>query len=126
MHNRIEFDEEIEIGYINIFNKNYHYEIEETEELEVNAFLNLDIDRKQKIVGIEVFEEEALRLKGAKGEKEIFKETSNGYSFRIANKEVLSKYSFNGLDFCFSKEDYTGFIGLDIVDVEKYPADYVL
>ncbi|NBJ71712.1 MULTISPECIES: DUF2283 domain-containing protein [Clostridia] len=125
MFDRIEYDEEVEIGYIHIFNDQYKYKIEETEELEVNEFLALDVDQEQRIIGIEVFDEEGIRLKELRGKKEIFKETTNGYSFRASDKPVLSKFSYNGIDFCFAQKNYTEFVGLDIVDKEKYPLEYL-
>ncbi|WAA12077.1 DUF2283 domain-containing protein [Fervidibacillus halotolerans] len=121
MGKRISFDHESGFGYIYVFTKKYKYTIEETEELEVNPFISLDIDTEGKIVGLELFGEEALGLKNLVKEKNIYTKNEHKYSFRMNEKEVVSKYHFLGIDFLFSKEDYKGFIGFDIIDLERYP-----
>lgn len=125
MNERIEFDSEVEIGYIYIVNKNYKTEIKETEELEVNEFISMDIDKEGIIVGLEIFEEEAIALKNLKGQSDIFKKIKDGYAFSISDKEILSSYQFNGLEFCFAKQDYTELIGINIIDLDKYPVRYI-
>lgn len=118
---RINFDEELELGYIYIFPKKYKYKIEETEELEVNPFISLDIDNEKKIVGLELFGEEVQGLKNVVSEDNKYTKTPNKYSFRINEKEVVSKYTFLGIEFCFSEDDYKSFVGFDIIDLKKYP-----
>ncbi|WP_200411474.1 DUF2283 domain-containing protein [Virgibacillus salexigens] len=127
MGRRIEFDDDVKIGYVYIVNKKYKYKIDETEELEVNPFLNVDIDKNGIIIGIELFEEEALGLKEIlNNKKRMFIESPEGYSFRMSQKEVRSKFVFRGLRFCFSNVGYKGLIGIDIIVPENYPAKYIL
>lgn len=123
---RINYDKEVDIGYFYVFSKKYKYTIEETEELEVNPFLSLDIDEKKAIVGIELFGEEASEIKNLVNEEHTYTKKASGISLRINEKEVTSKYSFLGIDFCFARDDYKGFVGFDVVDNEKYPEDKLI
>lgn len=126
MNERIEFDSEVEIGYIYIVNKNYKTEIKETEELEVNEFISMDIDKNDIVVGLEVFNEEAIILKNFREKQNLFIKTDKGYSFKFSKKEVSSRYEYNGLEFCFAQDNYTEFIGINVIDLDKYQPKFII
>ncbi|WP_210367340.1 DUF2283 domain-containing protein [Bacillus sp. REN3] len=121
MNKRISFDNETKLGYIYVFEKKGKYLIEETEELEVNPFISLDIDKEKRIVGLELFGEEAKTLLNFNKDS-FYTKNDSGPTFMISeNKKSLSKYSFLGIEFLFTKPDYKGFNGYNIIDLVKYP-----
>lgn len=126
MSNRINFDNESNLGYIYVFNKKVKYSIEETEELEVNPFISLDVDKEQRVVGLELFGQEATKLENYNYDQ-IYSKRDNAYLFMIdKDKKSLSTYSFLGLEFLFTEPDYKGFNGYQIVDTTKYSETEIL
>ncbi|WP_458110099.1 DUF2283 domain-containing protein [Bacillus zhangzhouensis] len=119
MKNRITFDKAANFRYIYVFNKKYKYQIKETEELEANELIALDIDRENKIVGLEVFGEEAIYIKNNEI-SQMYKQIDGSYYFLLVDKPVKSSSIFLGIEFLFENEDYTNFIGYKILDIEKY------
>ncbi|QGX67010.1 DUF2283 domain-containing protein [Bacillus sp. ms-22] len=125
MKNRITFDKAANFGYIYVFNKKYKYKIKETEELEANELIALDIDRENKIVGLEIFGEEAIYIKNNEI-SQMYKQIDDSYYFLLVDKPVKSSSTFLGIEFLFENEDYTNFIGYKILDNEKYKKELLI
>ncbi|AQX56651.1 DUF2283 domain-containing protein (plasmid) [Priestia flexa] len=121
MIKRIDFNKEVEIGYIQVIKEIKAGMAHDTEELEVNSYINLDLDKENRIIGLEIFRDEANVLKNAPSKDDIYIKNGNMYSLRLNDNEVVSRYSYLGIEFCFSEENYRGFIGFDILDITKYP-----
>jgi len=120
MEPRITYDNEAKLAYLYIFPADFPYDIECTEELEVNEFLVLDIDHHERIVGIEFFGPAAHQLSKLAGAEKIYKKNGNTFSFRLSEQEVKNKFQYKGINFCFSDKEFEHFIGFDIVDLNKY------
>ncbi|MGD6793140.1 DUF2283 domain-containing protein [Metabacillus indicus] len=120
MKAKVSYDSEADMGYIYL-NANKNSSIKSTEELEVNPFISIDIDMKKTIEGIELAEDEAAGLRDLlyKGETYTktdhpYLKTGHGFSLRISEKAVKSRYRNSGITFCFAEEEYTGFVGFDL------------
>ncbi|KYG29603.1 SRPBCC family protein [Alkalihalobacillus trypoxylicola] len=120
MKDRISYDQEHHLGFIHLFSSEFDYEFEKTEELEVNPLINIDLDTIGRIVGIELFENPAKKLKEV-SKTNLYIYADNKYSFRLSNEEVANIYKIAGIEFCFADEDFNEFIGFDIVDLSLYP-----
>ncbi|ASV67491.1 MULTISPECIES: DUF2283 domain-containing protein [Cytobacillus] len=121
MIKRIEFNKEVKIGYIQVIKEIKAGMVHETDELKVNPYINLDLDKDNRIIGLEIFRDEANALKNASSKDNFYLKRDNMYSLRLNDNEVASRYSYLGLEFCFSEENHRGFIGFDILDISKYP-----
>ncbi|WP_353853734.1 DUF2283 domain-containing protein [Bacillus sp. Bos-x628] len=124
MKKRITFDKTADIGYIYVFNKDYKYTIKETEDLEANDLIALDIDKNNNIVGLEVFGDEAIYIKNNEL-SQMYKQIDDSYYFLLVDKPVKSSSIFLGIEFLFENEDYTNFIGYKILDNEKYKKEFL-
>jgi hypothetical protein len=96
-----------------------------TAELAVNSLLNLDFGGKQRLIGIEFFNEEANRLRDLAGQKHVFRVVQNKeheyFSFRVSDEIRNSSYHLNqAVTFHFCKPNYKGFLGIDIYRTEDY------
>lgn len=120
MKPRITYDIESKLAYLYTLSSTAQYKIQLTDELEVNEYLELDIDEQDRVVGIEVFGPIALELSKLAGFTQIYTKDGGIYSFRLNKQEVNQKFHYKGIDFCFSDEKFESFVGLDIVDLNKY------
>lgn len=125
MKAKVSYDINADMGYIYL-SANKNISIKSTEELEVNPFISLDIDKEETITGIELAGDEAaeLRVLLYKGESYTkadhpYSETGHGFSLRISEKAVKSRYRVSGITLCFSEEEYIGFVGFDLDVPEK-------
>ncbi|KAB2442528.1 DUF2283 domain-containing protein [Bacillus luti] len=128
MKKLITYDPEIQMAYLYIIPFTSHIEVESTEELEENPKLNVDIDQFDRIVGIEFFGENALKLKELTNRSTIYKKkTSNDkeciYSFRVSRDNPLQKVVFHHVVFYFSDNQYEDFVGFDIIKPSLYGYD---
>ena len=128
MKKLITYDPESQMAYLYIIPFTAHIEIESTEELEENPKLNVDIDQFDRIVGIEFFGENALKLKELTNRSTIYKKkTSNDkeyiYSFRVSQDNPLQKVVFHHVIFYFADNQYEDFIGFDIIKPSLYGYD---
>ncbi|MDX8290412.1 DUF2283 domain-containing protein [Metabacillus indicus] len=120
MKAKLSYDSEADMGYVYL-NANKEISIDLTEELEVNAFISIDIDKKKTIEGIELSADEAAGLRDLlyKGETYTktdhpYLKTGHGFSLRISEKVVKSRYRVSEVTFCFAEDEYKGFIGIDL------------
>lgn len=91
-----------------------------TIELEVNEYLELDIDEVGRIIGIEFFRPVISKLSKKAGSTKFYKKNGEKFSFRLTEKDIKSKFNFKGIDFCFADNDFQEFVGFDVVDIKKY------
>lgn len=120
---RMTYDQEAEMGYLYLFPETFTPVIEETDELEENAFLDVDVDQEGRIIGIEFFDEEANVIRDVLADAFLYEEQADRFSLRLRNMVPKSSCHFQGVTFHFAETDHTGFIGLDILDLERYPVD---
>ncbi|MGX9292359.1 DUF2283 domain-containing protein [Bacillus sp. A015] len=113
MKRKITYDQTIDIGYIYITPPAENVKINETIELDINECVNVDIDQKDRVAGLELFAEEAEVLRHAPVHEDE-------YSLRFTDQDVLSTYHLSGIEFQFSTPDHKGLIGFQIVDPLKY------
>lgn len=119
MKAKMSYDSEADMGYIYLFS-GQEISIDETEELEVNPLIALDLDRNKKIAGIELAGEEAAELKKLLYKGKSYTETVHSYlkteeglSLRIGESKVESRHPVSGVTLCFAGKDCTGFVGFD-------------
>ncbi|MGN7854294.1 DUF2283 domain-containing protein [Exiguobacterium sp. 22311] len=117
---KITLDKKLELGYLYLFPKSFKYKIEDTEELEDNPHLSLDIDQDERIIGIEVFDSETIHLHDVINKEVYYEEKPDHISLRLKNILIKSTSTFSGIRFHFAEEDYSGFVGFDIIDLELY------
>lgn len=117
---KITLDKKLELGYLYLFPEIFKYKIEDTEELEANAYISLDIDQDERIVGIEVFDSETIHLHDAINKEVYYEEKSDHISFRLKDTPIKSSSTFCGIRFNFAEGDYSEFVGFDIIDLELY------
>ena len=117
------YDQEAEMGYLYLFPETFTPAVEETDELEENECLNVDFDQEERIVGIEFFDEEADLIRDVRAQSFFYEELADRFSLRLRNKTPKSTCLLQGVTFYFAETDHTGFIGLDIMDLERYPID---
>lgn len=117
---KITLDKKLELGYLYLFPESFKYKIEDTEELEANAYISLDIDQDERIVGIEVFDSETIHLHDAINKEVYYEEKSDHISFRLKDTPIKSSSTFCGIRFNFAEGDYSEFVGFDIIDLELY------
>lgn len=120
---RLTYDRDAGMGYLYLFPETFTPAIEETDELEENAFLSLDVDQEERIVGIEFFNEEANVIRVVHSQSFLYAEHTDRFSLRLQNTIPKSTCLLQGVTFYFAETDHTGFIGLDILDLERYPVD---
>lgn len=120
---RMTYDQEAEMGYLYLFPETFTPAIEETDELEENEFLNVDVDQEGRIVGIEFFNEEANVIRAVHSQAFLYAEHTDRFSLRLQNTIPKSSCHLQGVTFYFPETDHTGFIGLDILDLERYLVD---
>lgn len=120
MAQRISYDKEANMGYINVVKNIKIGMIDMTDELAVNPFILLDLDKEERIVGLELAGNEAKNLESIINNEMMYTKNGNTYSLRIHNKEAVIKYSYLNIDFYFAKTDYTELIGFDITDINIY------
>ncbi|MFH7830745.1 DUF2283 domain-containing protein [Bacillus luti] len=128
MKNLITYDSESQMAYLYVIPFTSEIEIESTEELEENPKLNVDIDQFDRIVGVEFFGGNALKLKELTNRSTIYKKkTSNDkeciYSFRVSQDNSLQKVVFHHVIFYFADKKYEEFIGFDIIKPSLYGYD---
>jgi len=120
---RMTYDQEAEMGYLYLFPETFTPAIEETDELEENEFLNVDVDQEGRIVGIEFFNEEANVIRAVHSQAFLYAEHTDRFSLRLQNTIPKSSCHLQGVTFYFAEPDHTGFIGLAILALERYPVD---
>lgn len=120
MAQRISYDKEANMGYINVVKNIKNGMIDMTDELDVNPFISLDLNNDERIVGLELAGNEAKNLESIINNEIMYTKNGNSYSLRINNKEAVIKYSYLGIDFYFAKTNYTELIGFDINDISIY------
>ncbi len=122
--NLITYDNEAKMGYMHIIPFSPNMRIEFTDELEENPGIMLDIDNQGRIIGIEFFGELSNSLKNFVKQKKIYHkkmyEDKTIYSFRVNSERYLKMVSLKGIIFYFADEMCNEFIGLDIIEIEKY------
>jgi uncharacterized protein YuzE len=102
-----------------------------TDELEVNANINLDFGGHKRLIGIEFFGYEADCIREWSDLSQVFQLAEvNGeqcYSFRVNDDKPQSSYQLNeGVTFYFSQKKHKGFLGIDICNVEAYQAEFLV
>lgn len=117
---KITLDKKLELGYLYIFPENFQYKIEDTEDLDSNPYLSLDIDQDERIVGIEIFGSETVNLIDALGKDLYYEKNSDIVSLRLKDSPIKSTSTFSGIQFHFSETNHTGFVGFDIIDLKLY------
>ena len=120
---RMTYDQEAEMGYLYLFPETFTPAVEETDELEENECLNVDVDQEERIVGIEFFNEEANVIRAVHSQAFLYAEHTDRFSLRLQNTIPKSSCHLQGVTFYFAETDHTGFIGLDILDLERYLVD---
>lgn len=120
---RMTYDQEAEMGYLYLFPETFTPVIEDTDELEENAFLSVDVDQEGCIVGIEFFDEEANVIRYGLANAFLYEEQADRFSLRLQNTVPKSSCHFHGVTFYFAETNHTGFIGFDILDLERYSVD---
>ncbi|WP_214727986.1 DUF2283 domain-containing protein [Exiguobacterium sp. s168] len=120
---RMTYDQKAKMGYLYLFPETFTPAIEETDELEENEFLNVDVYQEGRIVGIEFFNEEANVIRAVHSQAFLYAEHTDRFSLRLQNTIPKSSCHLQGVAFYFAETDHTGFIGLDILDLERYPVD---
>ncbi|MFP7347457.1 DUF2283 domain-containing protein [Bacillus safensis] len=113
MKRTITYEQSIDIGYIYITTQSERLKIKETIELDVNECINVDIDKEDRVAGLELFAEESEVLRNAPVYEDHL-------SLRLTDQEVLSTYHLSGIEFQFSTSDHNGLIGFTIVDPLRY------
>ncbi|MCK1974453.1 DUF2283 domain-containing protein [Bacillus safensis] len=109
----ITYEQSIDIGYIYITPQSERLKIKETIELDVNECINVDIDKEDRVAGLELFAEESEVLRNAPVYEDHL-------SLRLTDQEVLSTYHLSGVEFQFSTPDQKRLIGFTIVDPLRY------
>lgn len=109
----ITYEQSIDIGYIYITPQSERLKIKETIELDVNECINVDIDKEDRVAGLELFAEESEVLRNAPVYEDHL-------SLRLTDQEVLSTYHLSGVEFQFSTPDHKRLIGFTIVDPLRY------
>jgi uncharacterized protein YuzE len=122
---RITYDKQVKMGYIYIFNQRNPYKIAHTEELEITPFIVMDLDEEKRVIGLELFPQEAKILEGNQDKNYVFSKENQRYSLRFNEDAIVCTYVYAGIEFYFSEDNYRGFIGLDIVDLTKYPKEFL-
>ncbi|QCS54466.1 DUF2283 domain-containing protein [Priestia flexa] len=120
MDARITYDTDAKLAYLYLFPASASYQIQETEELEVNPSLQLDIDSEGRIVGIELFGMLAEKIAPLSGAEHIYTMHDEMFSFYLSSQEVHATFVFNGIKFCFADADYQDFVGFDVIDSNLY------
>jgi len=120
---RMTYDQEAKMGYLHLFPETFTPVIEETDELDENAFLGVDVDQEGRIIGIECFNKEADLIRDVHVDAFLYEEQADRFSLRLQNTISKSSCQLQGVTFYFAETDHTGFIGLDILDLERYPVD---
>ncbi|KUF25331.1 DUF2283 domain-containing protein [Bacillus sp. G1(2015b)] len=113
MKRTITYEQSIDIGYIYITPQSERLKIKETIELDVNECINVDIDKEDRVAGLELFAEESEVLRNAPVYEDHL-------SLRLTDQEVLSTYHLSGVEFQFSTPDHKRLIGFTIVDPLRY------
>ncbi|KXY25951.1 DUF2283 domain-containing protein [Bacillus sp. FSL K6-0067] len=120
----ITYDNEAQMGYMQVIPFSSNIQIESTDELDENAPIMIDIDNQGRIVGIEFFGKSSDVLKELVKQKKIYHkkhyEDKIIYSFRVNSNAYLKMVSLKGINFYFEDEMCTSFIGFDVIEVEKY------
>lgn len=120
----ITYDNEINMGYMQIVPFSSNIQIESTDELDENSPIMIDIDNQGRIVGIEFFGESSDVLKEWVKQQKIYHKKTCGdrliYSFRVNSNAYSKMISLKGINFYFEDEMCTSFIGLDVIEVDKY------
>ncbi|WKB34813.1 DUF2283 domain-containing protein [Terrilactibacillus sp. S3-3] len=104
----ITFDKEAELAYVYVVPPSMPRTIKDTEDLEVNDYIALDIDKFDRIVGLEFCDEIAMKLKKKKnGERKIYKraEHSEVFQFRLSADKVVKKFRFKESIFVFQTKN---------------------
>lgn len=124
----ITFDKEAELAYVYVVPPSIPRTIKDTEDLEVNDYIALDIDKFDRIVGLEFCDEIAMKLKKCLESEKYTKEGEHSevFQFRLSADKVVKKFRFKGIDFCFSDQEYNNFVGFDIVDLKRYDKNILL
>ena len=120
---RMTYDQEAKMGYLYLFPETFTPAIEETDELEENEFLNVDVDQEGRIIGIEFFDKEVDVIRDVHTDTFLYEKRADRFSLRLRNTIPKSTCHLQGVTFYFAEPDHTGFIGLDILDLERYPVD---
>lgn len=123
MKSRITYDSAAQRAYVYVLPSGVKYEIESTDELEVNSSLELDIDQNDRVVGIEFFGQPVSKVSKLAGSKKIYKKIEDVFTLRFSEEIVKTKFRFKGIDFCFADNEFKEFIGIDVVDLDKYDKD---
>lgn len=131
MEAQVTYNSSIQIGYIYLVVPDSAFSMK-TEELTFNPYLNLDYDEKNRLIGIEIFGENARSLFRWSGKSHIFKlcktdEKQIFYSFRIdefPSAKVVEVQ--NGILLHFKDNDCKQFLGIDIYKLDQYSKEYLI
>lgn len=124
MNSILRVDTEVEIAYISILSSLLKGGIVKTEELEENTDFDFDLDEQDRVRGIEIFGDTYEILKNMQEIKKF--ELNDGKYYWGKNKPSITyDISYNGILLHFENNDYTNFIGLTIIDTQKYPSNYL-
>lgn len=83
---RMTYDQKAKMGYLYLFPETFTPAIEETDELEENEFLNVDVDQEGRIVGIEFFNEEANVIRAVHSQAFLYAEHTDRFSLRLQTR----------------------------------------
>lgn len=120
MTKRITYDPQSALGYVRVVAEISPGMIKQTIDVEVNHWMMLDVDKKGRILGIELFGNEAHTLKQVEVSQPFYEKENNTYILRLQSKKVQSTFHHLGINFCFGNEDYTDLVELELVDLLKY------
>ncbi|MEK4647444.1 DUF2283 domain-containing protein [Exiguobacterium sp. FSL W8-0210] len=84
---RMTYDQKAKMGYLYLFPETFTPAIEETDELEENEFLNVDVDQEGRIVGIEFFNEEANVIRAVHSQAFLLRRTYRSFLAPIAKHD---------------------------------------
>lgn len=124
MNSILKVDKEVEIAYINILSSSLTGRIIKTEELEENTDFQFDLDEQDRVRGIEIFGDTFEILKDMLEIKKFELKGEKCY-WGKEKSSVTHNIFYNGIELHFGNNDYTNFIGLTIIDIEKYPFTYL-
>ncbi|MBK3493749.1 hypothetical protein JFL43_02515 [Viridibacillus sp. YIM B01967] len=122
--NILKIDKEVEIAYIEIFSSSFNSRIIITEELEGNSDFEIDLDGENRVKGLEVFGETYELLKSMVDINKYIL-VDEGYYWGKKKPQSTFDLIYQGIKLHFLNQDHTNFVGLTIIDAEKYPKRYL-
>lgn len=121
----ISYNQEVQSGYLYLLSRNIDINIQCTKEITETSNFLLDLDISGRIIGIECFGTAAESLKKLVNQNKLYdkiiRNEKEYYACRLQSKKCIQQIHLNGVILHFADENYQEWIGIDIIDVEKYP-----